>query len=148
MDKLPLGLISLPVMYFLPYIAHSWKVWLITKYTGDYDNVNPRLNTNRVEQTVTNKEYVRKIKRLEGLHYNLLENFGPWAGAVLAARMTGVSTLWVNYTTVVFLGARMVHFFCYAFGTKLAVANLRSLSFFVSMMATFFLYYLSIKQAW
>jgi hypothetical protein len=59
MEKLPLGLISLPIMYLLPYIAHSWKVWLITKCTGDYDNINPRLNTDRVEQTVSNKELVR-----------------------------------------------------------------------------------------
>jgi uncharacterized MAPEG superfamily protein len=94
---------------------------------------------------------------------------------VLAARFTGVSTLWTNYTAIVFLGARIAHFVCYAFGihshprsvyvsfhksssshclflwipgTTLAVANIRSLSFFVSMMATFFLYFLSIKQVW
>ena len=48
-------------------------------------------------------------KRLKGAHYNLVENFGPFAAVVIAAEILGVHTAATAACAAVFFWARLVH---------------------------------------
>jgi len=143
----PIHLISLPLFYAMPYVVHLHRMWLLVKYTGDFDNLLPRCNNERAERLIANNpKIVNQIHRLDSLHYNMLESFTPYCGAVLAAQISGVPRLYSNYAAILFLGARLVHWICYCAGSQFWTANLRFLSYAVGMTAIIGLYCLCVLQ--
>jgi hypothetical protein len=50
----PIHLISLPLFYAMPYVVHLHRMWLLVKYTGDFDNLLPRCNNERAERLIAN----------------------------------------------------------------------------------------------
>lgn len=68
----PIHLLSLPIFYAFPYIVHLHRMWLLVKYTGDFDNLLPRCNKERAERLITDNPKVTFILNPPKKRFKLL----------------------------------------------------------------------------
>lgn len=73
--------------------------------------------------------------RLYRVHQNSVENFGPFAATVIAGVLVGASAGWINTLAVVYLIARLVHWFVYAQGIGSLAMGPRTISFVAGFLS-------------
>lgn len=78
------------------------------------------------------EELVPWAKRLKRAHYNLVENFAPFAAIVIVGESIGLHTATTATCAAVFFWARLVH----PFAQVIRVWGVRTLSFAVAWVAT------------
>ncbi|CAB4391550.1 hypothetical protein RhiirA5_365584 [Rhizophagus irregularis] len=140
------SLYSLPATVLVAYYPYFYKSFLVTKQTGNWNNINPRENVNKAERQMTQEAW-RKAKRCEAAHQNGLETFPIFATAVIAANVTGVPTLYLNALSTSYVVSRIIYNSIYINNESAKVANFRSLVWAASMGISFSLYILAAKRS-
>ncbi len=123
------SLLSIVAALLLVYIPKVIAAKGMKEKDGSYDN-----HDNRSQQAAS----TGWTKRAISAHYNAIENFPPFAIAVVVANVAKVSPTSIAICCVVFLVARVCHFLFFLAD----LASLRSLGWFVGLFATIALYLL------
>ncbi|KAF7297473.1 hypothetical protein MIND_00981000 [Mycena indigotica] len=126
----PLSLYSIPAMWATAFAPVVLRTMTIMKTKG-YNNLAPRGNTAQVaNDKAVPPAVAARIQRLEGAHYNGMENFPLWASAVLAANYAGLDNRKVNTISLVYILGRVLYNYFYITQRTVTQSNLRSVVFF------------------
>eukprot|EP00029_Vermamoeba_vermiformis_P007677 TRINITY_DN3386_c0_g1_i1.p1 TRINITY_DN3386_c0_g1~~TRINITY_DN3386_c0_g1_i1.p1 ORF type:complete len:141 (+),score=2.50 TRINITY_DN3386_c0_g1_i1:52-474(+) len=126
--------------YALAYLPHMMKHSQARKVNG-YDNSDPRSTVERLQALRADPKIVDAVKRYEAAHNNSLENFAPFAAAVILALIRKAPMGAVNNAAMAFVGLRIA----YLVAVSANAASLRSLIWTASVSCIGYLYYLALK---
>jgi uncharacterized MAPEG superfamily protein len=84
-------------------------------------------------RTGRNVEHPHWVRRADRAHINLVEQFGPFAGLVVVAHLTGVHNAVTVWCVIVFFWARILHAIIYITGFSQFMA--RTVIFTIGFLA-------------
>jgi uncharacterized MAPEG superfamily protein len=131
---------SVAAFYFLAYLPHFIKRYYSDKIKV-YDNSDPRSTVERMQAQRVDPNTISIVKRFEAAHNNALENFGPYASAIILALIRNAPIQSVNSAALAFVGLRTLYLVAVATNK----ASLRTSVWFVSAGCISYLYYLALK---
>jgi uncharacterized MAPEG superfamily protein len=133
-----LHLWAIPAAFVLAYIPAGVRNFLIHKFAGRFNNVQPRSQVaDLVASQKITAEQGKLLDRCTGAHLNGLETFPLFVAAILFALQRGAPVATLNFYSALFLASRVAYNALYIGGTSGSVSGLRSLAWFVSVAASF-----------
>eukprot|EP00029_Vermamoeba_vermiformis_P005168 TRINITY_DN1721_c0_g1_i1.p1 TRINITY_DN1721_c0_g1~~TRINITY_DN1721_c0_g1_i1.p1 ORF type:complete len:140 (-),score=10.09 TRINITY_DN1721_c0_g1_i1:113-532(-) len=131
---------SVAAFYFLAYLPHFIKRHYSDKIKA-YDNSDPRSTVERMQAQKVDPKTISIVKRFEAAHNNALENFGPYAAAIILALIRHAPIQSVNNAAMAFIALRSLYLVAVAANK----ASLRTLIWTGSAGCISYLYYLAVK---
>ncbi|KAF7763633.1 hypothetical protein Agabi119p4_8170 [Agaricus bisporus var. burnettii] len=128
-----LSLYSIPVVWFTAFYPGTLKFLNISNTIG-YNNVAPRGNVAKVaENKDVSPALAARIQRMEGAHYNGVENFPLWTAAVLMGNMAGLDHAYLNKMSLIFIATRVLYNQIYINQTNSFTSYIRTFTFLGSI---------------
>lgn len=120
------------------------------QYYGIDHNVSPRedlvkYGPEAVKSGKITQKQLDRLKRNEGAHANSVEHFPLFVGAMIWAHLTGLSTVSINGTALVYTVARLVYATVYVFVDRPAWSQMRGIAWWMSNIACLRLFWLGGK---